>query len=135
MLLGPDDSNFLKLQQIADVANGLLYRAQRFLDDPEFSFAAVAGKVYSAVRSFVRMLLLVGTFAVAAVGIALLYKVSWNPNAEWTPFKLVTDLANNLVNPRDRFLTVLAVIWCVTAGVMLGAYARRIYLRFGDVDD
>jgi ubiquinone biosynthesis protein len=130
LLQGPDDSNFLKLQQIADVGNGLLYRVQRFLDDPQFSFAAVAGKIYSAVRSFVRMLLLCGGLAIAGVVMVATYKLLSNPHDTW---QSLTQSAANL--PGSGFLKLIAVLWFVSAAVMVVAYGRRVYLRFGDLDD
>jgi ubiquinone biosynthesis protein len=127
LLHGPDDSNFVKLQQIADVGNGLLYRVQRFLEDPQFSFAAVAGKIYSAVRSFVRLVLLCGGLASAAV---LMYVV-FNPQDTWNNLgpKVVPYL------PENGFLKGVAVLWLVSAVGMVLAYGRRVYMRFGDLDD
>ena len=132
LLLGPDDSNFLKLQQIADVGNGILHRVQRFLDDPEFSFAAVAGKVYSAIRSFVRMLLLCGGFAVAGVVMTAIFKL-FSPEQRQEVWQLFTQAGQWL--PGEGFLKVISVLWFLTALIMVVAYGRRIYLRFGDVDD
>ena len=133
LMLGPDPANFLKLQQIADVANGLLFRAQRFLDDHEFDFAELAGKIYSAARSFVRALGLIIALGAAALLLGFLYEFP-KFNTNWGPFKLLKFLAG-AVTSTDPFLTVVSAIWIVLAAVFLGACARRIYLRFGDVDD
>ena len=126
LLQGPDDSNFVKLQQIADVGNGVLYRVQRFLEDPQFSFAAVAGKIYSAVRSFVRLLLLCGGLAIAGV---VMYAVL-NPQDALRRATPMVDLL-----PDSAFLKGIAVVWFVSALGMVLAYGRRVYLRFGDLDD
>jgi ubiquinone biosynthesis protein len=128
LLRGPDDSNFIKLQQIADVGNGLLYKAQRFLEDPGFSFAAVAGKIYSAIRSFARLSLLVGSLAIIGAIVIGAYALSF-----WKP-KLLTDAMSGPLGQRP-FVTAVTVFWLLTAVGMILAYARRVYLRFGDLDD
>jgi ubiquinone biosynthesis protein len=127
LMQGPDDSAFVKLQQIADVGNGLLFRVQRFLEDPQFSFAAVAGKIYSAVRSFFRLLLLCSGLAVAGVAVV----AGSNPRGSW---KTLTDSAEKIF-PGNAFLKILAVLWFLSAVVMVVASGRRVYLRFGDLDD
>ncbi len=146
LMLGPDDSNFLKLQQIADVADGLLNRAQRFLDDYEFSFADVAGKVYSAVRSFIRMILLCLSAALAGVLVAVLfhkqgYRLIMNPSEMWYSFRAsslsLTEPSTWSLRPpyEGGVLYLIGVVWLISALVMVVAYGRRMYLRFGDVDD
>ena len=121
LLLGPDDMAFLKLRQIATVGNGLLYRAQKFIDEPAFSFAEVAGKVYSAVRALVRMILLAVGAAFAAIIIGALYERQ-------------SDVLDPATWRGDNFLLSLAVAWFVVLMVLLFTYGRRVYLRFGDTD-
>jgi predicted unusual protein kinase regulating ubiquinone biosynthesis (AarF/ABC1/UbiB family) len=135
LLMGPDDSTFLKLRQIADVGNSLLFRVQKFLDDPEFSFAELAGKVYSAVRSFVRMLLVWGGLALTGVAIAVGYKFFENRGAVWNPVVLAKSSAAGLWNPRGWGFQIIVVLWSITTILVLFAYGRRVYLRFGDTDD
>jgi ubiquinone biosynthesis protein len=119
LLLGPDDSAFLKLQQIANVGNGLLYRLQKFLDDPEFTFAEVAGKIYSAIRSFVKMIGLVSIAAV--IGAAVIKIVGWQ-------FRQVT-------NPFASKFWIIPTSWILILLFFLITYGRRMYMRFGDADD
>jgi ubiquinone biosynthesis protein len=128
MLLGPDDENFLKAQQVADVSNGLLFRLQRFLDDPGFNFMSIAGKVYSAVRALVRAFLLAGAgAAVTAVTVAILYATGRvRTDARWNPFTSVGSY--------NAVQMLILVLFLVVAGLLV-VYGRRIYLRFGDVDD
>ena len=135
LFLGPDDSNFLKLQQIADVANGLLYRVQRFLDDPEFSFAAVAGKVYSAIRSFVRMFLLCGAVALVCVVVGAIYKLITDPYNFLPRLTNQMSSAGEYLGGTTAFLKVIAALWIMSTALMVVTYGRRVYLRFGDVDD
>jgi predicted unusual protein kinase regulating ubiquinone biosynthesis (AarF/ABC1/UbiB family) len=139
IFLGPDDSVFQKVRQIATVANGLLYRVQKFLDDPEFSFASVAGKVYSAIRSVIRLFLLCSATGIVSVIVAgVLYQSGLMP----TPGDVFQRLI--IFNPRDWDFTppysggalqIIALFWFVIVAVAVVAYGRRIYLRFGDGDD
>ncbi|MDT5158769.1 MAG: ubiquinone biosynthesis protein [Acidobacteriota bacterium] len=129
ILLGPDDANYLKLQQIVDIGDGLLQRLQKFLDDPNFTFSAIAGKVYSAIRSFVRMFLLGGMVALAGIAIAVLFQ------------KRHTDLITNPIETvpdawrGDWLLHSIAGLWLVSVLLLVFAYGRRVYIRFGDADD
>ena len=128
MMLGPDDWNFLKAQQIADVSNGLLFRLQRFLDDPGFNFMSIAGKVYSAIRAAVRAFLLAaGGAAVTAITIVLLYWTGLvEANAPLNPFKISGSYG---------VVQVIVLVLFLVIATLLLVYGRRIYLRFGDVDD
>jgi ubiquinone biosynthesis protein len=126
MLLGPDDSNFLKFRQIVNVANGILFRVQKYLDDPSLNFAAIAGKIYSAIRSLVRAFLLaLGAGVVAAIFAGLFW---------------LSGLSNKQV-PVSWFglsfgtTKLMIVFWLIAVVALLFVYGRRIYLRFGDVDD
>lgn len=128
MMLGPDDWNFLKAQQIADVSNGLLFRLQRFLDDPGFNFMSIAGKVYSAIRAAVRAFLLAaGGGALTAITIVLLYWTGLvEANAPLNPFKISGSYG---------VVQVIVLVLFLVIATLLLVYGRRIYLRFGDVDD
>jgi predicted unusual protein kinase regulating ubiquinone biosynthesis (AarF/ABC1/UbiB family) len=147
LLLGPDDANYLKLQQILDVGDGLLQRLQKFLDDPDFTFSAIAGKVYSAIRMFVRMFLLAAAAAVVGIVLAALLRrngteLITDPKQIVTslesapPLELTNPSAWNLVPPYDNgVLKIIAVFWLASLLLLIFAYGRRVYLRFGDADD
>jgi ubiquinone biosynthesis protein len=124
LLLGPDDANYMKLQQIADVTNGLLFRVQKFLDDPEFRFTELAGKVYSAVRAFTRLFVLILSTGVGALLIGAIYGLTRGSSIVLNPLEW-----------KSPFLISIFTIWLVVVGILLAAYGRRVYLRFGDVDD
>jgi ubiquinone biosynthesis protein len=146
-LTGPDDANFLRFQEIKDIGDDILIRVRRFLDNQDFTFQALAGKVYSAIRAFFRLFLLTaGAGLVAAVVAATLYVLGQlQPSYEilesatWNPF------GNKFILTRDTWdfslpfetggLQLIILIWFTVSAVMLLAYGRRIYLRFGDVDD
>jgi predicted unusual protein kinase regulating ubiquinone biosynthesis (AarF/ABC1/UbiB family) len=134
LICGPDDSNFVKLQQIADVSNDLLYRVQRFLQDPQFSFAAIAGKIYSAIRSFVRLFLLCGGLLMAGAVLVGTYLGVSNPTWSWWRASTET-LSTALQTPGGWFVTAVALLCFLSAAMMVFAYGRRVYLRFGDLDD
>jgi hypothetical protein len=141
LLLGPDDRNFLKAQQIVDVGNGILFRVQKFLDDPAWNFAEVAGKIYSAIRAFVRMFIISVCVGIVAfmTGI-LLYQI--HENTGWLKQKLQGNyllldpnkwpMPHSFVYPDVQ---LVAFIWLLIVTGLVLAYGRRIYLRFGDIDD
>jgi hypothetical protein len=147
MLLGPDNENYLRLRQITEVGDDILVRLRRFLDNQDFNFQELPGKVYSAVRSFVRMLGLSAiTGALAAIVAGLIFvapivREAGGVSAAWT--KIGEQVSKNVVIiflktyfPLSlNVMGFLFVTWLVFNVVFILAYARRIYLRFGDVDD
>jgi predicted unusual protein kinase regulating ubiquinone biosynthesis (AarF/ABC1/UbiB family) len=146
-LTGPDDSNFLRFQEILDMGDDILVRVRRFLDNQDFTFQELAGKVYSAIRAFFRMFLLsAGAGLIAAVVAAMLYVFNmlqpsydileartWNPFGE--TFILTKDDWEFSLPLSTGGLQVIILIWFVVSAVILLAYGRRVYMRFGDVDD
>jgi ubiquinone biosynthesis protein len=142
LLLGPDDRNFLKAQQIVDVGNGILWRVQKFLDDPGFNFAEVAGKVYSAVRSFVRAAIicvatgLIGSLIAGFLQFAGLLESKVGFNLFKDGFLLLDRNEWHLLPKYGTgALQFIMLICLLISSAVLLAYGRRIYLRFGDVDD
>lgn len=123
---GPDDANFLRLRQITDIGDDILVRLRRFLDNQDFTFQELPGKVYSALRSIVRMVGVAAGMAMAGALIAggFNYAVLLDENRSWT------DVWNG-----SLLLRVVATVWLVASASLLFLYGRRIYLRFGDVDD
>ncbi|HEV7902263.1 MAG TPA: AarF/UbiB family protein [Pyrinomonadaceae bacterium] len=126
LLTGPDDSNFLKFREIADIGDDILVRLRRFLDNQDFTFAELPGKIYSALRAVARMLGIAAGMAMAGVLIGLFFKreIITDPTRTWT------DVWNN-----SLLLRTIATTWLFLSVVLLFLYGRRIYLRFGDVDD
>jgi ubiquinone biosynthesis protein len=145
LLTGPDDSNFLKFREIMDIGDDVLVRVRRFLDNQDFTFQALAGKVYSAIRAVIRMVLLSGGAGLIAalVAVALyVYHVKYYldpPPQTWGELfrALMTPNIEFSLLPPYRFgsLQVIILIWFVITSGLVLAYGRRIYLRFGDVDD
>jgi predicted unusual protein kinase regulating ubiquinone biosynthesis (AarF/ABC1/UbiB family) len=144
MLLGPDDSNFLKFRQITNVANGVLFRLQKFLDDPALNLSEIAGKVYSAIRSVVRAIMFaIGAAVVGGVGAALIYVTSKFSNGESSLLPQLPDGFKKLLQSlwdvnhpyRNGTMLIILLLWVVFVAVLFIVYGRRIYLRFGDVDD
>jgi len=140
LILGPDDSTFLKLKQLADVGDDILVRVRRFLDDQDFTFSKLAGKVYSAVRALVRLLMIAGTAAmVAAIAALVLYATDKLQPKSWNPFGsefILTSSKWEFTPPySDGALQLLALFWFIIVVGLFVVYGRRVYLRFGDVDD
>lgn len=141
LLTGPDDSNFLRFRQIVDLGDDILFRVRKFLDTEDFTFQRLAGKVYSTVRAIIRMFLLsVGAALIATLVIAVLYLTNrvqgWNPLRAFDGNFILRESTWNLdVLYQRGALQIIVLIWgVITLGLML-AYGRRIYLRYGDVDD
>jgi predicted unusual protein kinase regulating ubiquinone biosynthesis (AarF/ABC1/UbiB family) len=125
LLLGPDDANYIKLQQVADVSNGLLFRLQKYLDDPRFRFTELAGKLYSAIRSFTRLVVLLFGSAVLAALVSTGYALFQRNTSILYPREWITS----------PFMVSVVTGWLLIAMILLLSYGRRVYLRFGDVDD
>jgi ubiquinone biosynthesis protein len=136
MLLGPDNENYLRMRQITDIGDDILVRLRRFLDNQDFNFQELPGKIYSAIRSFVRMLGLSAITAAAAavvVGAIYLVRLRLSPDTSFSWAKLLdprTWYANSYYTAE-----FLGIVWAVFNVVFIFSYLRRIYLRFGDVDD
>jgi hypothetical protein len=83
------------------------------------------------------MLLVWGGLAVTGLAIALGYKLFENPGAVWHPKDLVGISAEGVLHPlRIRWgFQIIVVLWILSALLVLFAYGRRVYLRFGDTDD
>jgi ubiquinone biosynthesis protein len=143
LLFGPDDAAFLKFKQIAEAGDGLLSRVQKFLNDPEFRFAQVAGKIYSAIRAFVRLFMLSAAAGlIAAVVGAVLYvtNIMQPGDIQGSLSKrlvLLTPVrAWHLLPPYSYgALQIIVLVWFIIVAGLILIYGRRIYLRFGDVDD
>lgn len=134
VLTGPDDANFLRFREIMDIGDDLLIRVRRFLDNQDFTFQQLAGKVYSAIRAFFRMFMLAaGAGLVAAVVSATLYvlggleiRADILEASTWNPFGGKFGSSG---------LQIIILSWFAVSALLLLAYGRRVYLRFGDVDD
>jgi ubiquinone biosynthesis protein len=136
LLRGPDDSTYLRLQQISNVGNGLLYRVQKWLDDPDFSLSRLAGKVYYAFIMFIKFLFAGGVISLIAV--LFLWKfhpsstaVLRDPGAVWNELHVVPDVAD----ASQSVMWVSTVFWLASLAVFLFIYGRRVLWRFRDVDD
>ncbi|MBV8859360.1 MAG: AarF/ABC1/UbiB kinase family protein [Acidobacteria bacterium] len=138
LLLGPDNENYLRMQQVWDLGNDILAFMRRFFDNQDFVFQELPGKIYSAIREIVRMIGLSAIAAAAAAVVAgAIYVFSiWKnyPNFNWAT---LLNPVNWAQNQAYYLYTVefVGVVWVVFNVVFIFAYARRIYLRFGDVDD
>lgn len=143
MMLGPDNRNYLRMRQLMDIGDDLIIRVRRFLDNQDFDFQALAGKVYSAVRVFLRLFMLSATAGlVAAVAGALIYVLGDREvkAVTWATFgnNLLTVAPEkwSLLPPYGYGgLQLIILFWFIITAVFILAYGRRIYLRFGDVDD
>jgi hypothetical protein len=96
----------------------------------------VAGKIYSAIRVFARLFLLLGGLAIAGAVTIGTYILVSNPHGAWN--WLNTELTTATSSTKDfggGFLMAVALLWFFSAVVMVLAYGRRVYLRFGDLDD
>ncbi|HEY0097596.1 MAG TPA: hypothetical protein VGB76_01470, partial [Pyrinomonadaceae bacterium] len=147
LMLGPDDANFLRFRQVLDIGDDILVRVRRYLDNQDFTFQQLAGKVYTAIRAIFRMFMLsAGAGLIAAVVAATLYVLNvlqpsyeilqartWNPFGE--QFILTKDDWEFTLPFSTGALQVIILIWFIVTAALLLMYGRRIYLRFGDVDD
>jgi predicted unusual protein kinase regulating ubiquinone biosynthesis (AarF/ABC1/UbiB family) len=134
LLLGPSDSTFLKLQQIANVGNGILYRVQKFLDEPEFGLLAMAGKLYYAFQMFVKMSFSFGLVTLLTYSVAATVNHDvWN--ASFVPAQVLSKAWNPDPGHSSWASRTVVVVWFLTMSGIFISYGRRVLWRFGDVDD
>jgi ubiquinone biosynthesis protein len=138
MLLGPDNEQYLRMRQVCELGDDVLVRLRRFLDNQDFNFQELPGKIYSAIRSFARMLLLsaaAGALAGALAGVVYIYR-SGGVVAAWGELReAVMRVVEQYLPGGASVVGLLVLVWAVSNLVFICAYARRIYLRFGDADD
>jgi predicted unusual protein kinase regulating ubiquinone biosynthesis (AarF/ABC1/UbiB family) len=132
LFCGPDDSVFLKAEQIATVGNDFLYRARKFLDDPQFDVSAVAGKVWSAIRTLARfgLICFFATVGSAILALALNLRTKNNQGIEHSILDPLSNVWGNLGGGGRALL----ISWLAILSLLIFTYGRRLYLRFGDND-
>jgi predicted unusual protein kinase regulating ubiquinone biosynthesis (AarF/ABC1/UbiB family) len=131
LLMGPDDSVFLKAQEIASIGNDVLYKLRKFLDDPDFNVATVEGKVSSAIQTIVQFGL---AFLFATVGSAILAAVLYFKTGGVDIEGSVVHRMRGAVEKLSTGQTTIVITWLALVWVLIFSYGRRLYLRFGDND-
>jgi predicted unusual protein kinase regulating ubiquinone biosynthesis (AarF/ABC1/UbiB family) len=135
-LLGPDDSVYLKIQRIVNVANVALFRLEKFLAEPDISFEGIVNKIYSFIGQTIQMIkttFFVTVFmAVVAYAVATLYK---NENARemLKPTHLLTKMTETPC-PWGWGWFVLA-IWVLWLAVTMYSHGSRTMVYFRRKDD
>jgi ubiquinone biosynthesis protein len=88
-LRGPRPSFYLRAEQLVDMANRVVYHAQRFLDAPPFQFVAAVEKSVFAVATVFKMIFMIaGGAAVLMLFYCLLhitYGLSYAPQPDGSP--------------------------------------------------
>jgi predicted unusual protein kinase regulating ubiquinone biosynthesis (AarF/ABC1/UbiB family) len=97
LLIGPDDSAYVKLQRIVDVGNAFLFRAEKFLAEPEIGFEATLRKIYQMIDGVVQTIRTSAVMLVAAVvigaGLAGLRQLLWRLcGSGWTSYIITDDV-------------------------------------------
>ncbi|HEX8136699.1 MAG TPA: AarF/UbiB family protein [Pyrinomonadaceae bacterium] len=136
LLRGPDDSTYLRMQQIQNVGNGILYRVQKWLDDPDFSLSRLAGKVYYAFIMLMKFLFAGGIMTLIAVAILWQFhpsktEIISRPADMWDQLHVLPDPAQQA----SMVTWISVVFWLASLAVFIFIYGRRVLWRFRDVDD
>jgi ubiquinone biosynthesis protein len=136
LLRGPDDSTYLRIQQISNVGSGILYRVQKWLDDPDFSLSRLAGKVYYAFIMLMKFLFAGGIMTLIAVVILWQFhpkktNILLHPDMMWNSLHVVPNPAQE----GSVVTWVSTVFWLASLAVFLFIYGRQVLWRFRDVDD
>lgn len=144
MLLGPDDSVYLKVQRISHVANSLLFLAEKFFADPGVDFEATIRKVFQFIQSVVQALwtafvMLLWAVFIGAILVAcrhVLGKLCGIP--EWNFAGFLDTLRAILPwseKPQDRTLQVVTACLILFMLVTFVSHGHRILFHFRRMDD
>jgi ubiquinone biosynthesis protein len=158
LLIGPDDSAYVKLQRIIDVGDALLFRAEKFLAEPEIGFEAALRKVYmlidavaQTIRSAMAMLMMAAVVIGVLAGLRqllwLLCGSGWlgfngffsrtcshigPTRMNWDAFLAMIPFSG--VTP-DYTLRVVVYVWIAFVVLAMWSHACRTLSRFNRKDE
>ncbi len=144
LLLGPDDAVFVKAQRVMDVADALLFRAEKYLAEPDIGFEAALRKVYVLIESAAQMtktiLGLAAVLAPVAVAafvtrqlLALVHVVE-PASIGWRPVDIMRGF-NPWSSDADPVLMTFTWIWIVLAVMTVWSTGSRVLSQFLRKDD
>jgi ubiquinone biosynthesis protein len=141
VLLGPDDSAYVTFRRVADVAHILLYRAEKFLAEPDIGFEGLIRKVYEFIDSVVRIVktTVMVTIPVAFVCVAI---IRWNDTAArgWLPTLAAVRNSLSAVWPgstddANRVLLIVVYGWAAFVLATVLSHTSRTLFHFRRKDD
>jgi predicted unusual protein kinase regulating ubiquinone biosynthesis (AarF/ABC1/UbiB family) len=163
LLIGPDDSAYVKLQRIIDVGDALLFRAEKFLAEPEIGFEAALRKVYLLIDALAQMIkttltLLLGAIVVGIVLasfrqlLAYICTLGWISfigaggtgdqckaigwtSSDWMDWNMLRAIWPWHDGPQDRTLQTVLCVWIVFVVLTMWSHACRTLSRFNRKDD
>jgi predicted unusual protein kinase regulating ubiquinone biosynthesis (AarF/ABC1/UbiB family) len=148
-LIGPDDMAYVTAKRIVDIGNALLFRAEKFLAEPEISFEAGLRKLYmffdAVAQTFksVAIFLLVSVAAAAALlGARQLLSMACNLRPSWRGcvappkwWELLNTVTPWRGMPDDPLLQAVLYVWIVFAVLVAWSHACRTLARFNRKDN
>jgi ubiquinone biosynthesis protein len=131
MLCGPDLHWYLSFQRAFEMGRTALFRVQKFLDEPFFSFAGLASKVYFTVMTFTRWL--VSVSAVSSVFVTYIFVRQYFGRKSYlsTVQDLVSPTSWSDLWSKAEYSTM--IFFFVLAVITL-AHINALRLRFSDPD-
>lgn len=153
LVCGIDPMLFVRARQVVDVADGLLFEAQRFLGAPKPAFVALVGKAFSLAILFLRwgVASAIITLLALATLIVMRWDALWQKVAEDKGMALgamgfgdlslpdyvnaftllyADELARKGLGPGEWTL----VIWAGLLGLLAMKYLRQAWFRLADKD-
>jgi ubiquinone biosynthesis protein len=143
VLLGPDDSAYVTFRRVADVANILLYRAEKFLAEPDIGFEGLINKVYEFIGSVVQIFKTAITITVAAVvvggvlfvcreAMSRVFDLKWAASWYWSD--ILRAIWPGDPAP-DRMLQVVVLGWALLVLATMLSHGSRTLFHFRRKDD
>jgi hypothetical protein len=146
LLIGPDDSAYEKVRRIIDVGDALLFRAEKFLAEPDIGFEATLRKVYQLINSVGQMirtaLALLMTAIVVGIVLAsfrqvLVYFGAIGPANGWhgLSWEMLLAIWPWHKGEPDRMLQGVLAAWGLFVVLTMWSHACRTLYRFNRKDD
>jgi predicted unusual protein kinase regulating ubiquinone biosynthesis (AarF/ABC1/UbiB family) len=137
LLIGPDDQAYVKARRIMDVGDALLFRAEKFLAEPEIGFEAALRKVYQLIDAVVKILKAgLASFSVAVIAgvvVVLIRRLmAYFGLGRDQPFTMdiVYAISPFHPEPQDRLLQTIAAFWLFFMGLIVWSHVSRMLFRF-----
>jgi predicted unusual protein kinase regulating ubiquinone biosynthesis (AarF/ABC1/UbiB family) len=142
LLIGPDDSVYVKIKRVMEVGNKLLFLAEKFLAEPTIGFEAALHKVFMLIDAVAQMIktamaLFMGAAVAGFVLVMVRQALAFFGLTEWTQFDWGALYAISPWYPgeQDRTLQTVAVFWIFLVGLTMWSHACRTLSRFRRKDD